>query len=317
MPDPVELSTPPVDVTPPPEPASISSHAEQFDPKRPSPAPEAEPIAATNQSEADRGRHRAKSQRASAEDVPRIAELTKKLRAAEAERDEWKSKHTPAPIAEPITPTPIAATSISSPAKPSWDTFEGEIGTKYETWPDAMFAYKDAQDHWASAESAATQQQAQTAKESEAIYEAYRKDVNAHLARTTEFAKAHPDFDDVTKDIGTRTLPPALIAAIVRSDNSPYLMYALGQQPDLADDIYIAARALPQTDESVAILQRRHLSKLTTQAASIGSAAGVRSRTAPPPPNPMRTGPMKAGDDPPAPGHSLADHAKHYGPKRR
>lgn len=305
-----ELVTPtadPVNPLPteaPPEESSVASHAEQFDPKREPPLNEDDNAPAPSN-----GRHRAKSQRATAEDVPRIAELTKKLRAAEAERDEWKGKATPKAPALPAVDTSVSAFTEKEPT--------------LEDFPDAADPYlalTRATAKWDRKKEAFDAEQitatARQQASSHAAQEAFTQEVAAHLTRTQAFAKATPDFETVTAALREQQLPPVLIAAIVKSDNSPALVYHLAQHPDDLDDLYLLSDGKSASDESVAILQRR-LHKLFSQAAPTGSVAGVPHKPAPRPPNPVRTAPMKMGDDPPSDDHSVAEHAKFYGPKRR
>lgn len=311
------IQTPPPGEAAPPstEPiTSVAEHAAQFDPKRPEPPTEGEP-------EPEKPRYRAKSQRASAEDVPRIHELTKKLRDAERERDEWKSK-VAAPVltvTPPTAPPPASRAAVpdAPTAKPTWKAFEDEIGTKYSSWSDAQDAYADARDAWREHD---RQQQQVTQQQSAAHAAAIERDRQAivqHQSRMQTFAEKTPDFTTVTAELMQRALPNALLKAIATHDNGPAFVYHLAQHPDDVDDLFVASHGRsPDDDEFVATLQRRLL-KLSSSAAPIASVPGVPHVPAPRPPNAMRTAPMKTGDDPPADGHSLAEHARAYGPKRR
>lgn len=321
-----------------PAPSSIADHAAQFGPQASKePVDEApEPITAlpgetpaqTAQRARDeqgrfaKERHRAKSQRATPEDVGRIGELTKRQRAAERERDEWKAKYerdmaarqasAPASAAPAATP---AATSAAASSKPTWKTFEEQIGTTYQSWADAQDAYVDARDAWKDAQSAQQQQAAQTKT---ALETSEREMHTRYHAKLEDFVKTHPDYTEKWEAFKDEHLPGPLYVAVVGDDNGPALMYHLLTHPEKLDEMRLLSAALPPTESSVALL-RRHLTQLSrTSAAATGSATvTVPHVIAPRPPNPVRTGSMKTGDEPPPDGHSIADHAKHWGPKAK
>lgn len=301
---------PPGEVAPPSteEPVSLADHAAQFDPKRPEPAPtDAEPA----QLPSERPRHRARSQQASATDVPRIAELTKKLRDAERERDEWKTKAAapmPAPVTESIRQhEPIATVE----GKPTWKTFEEQIGTTFETWADAQDAYGDARDEWKQAQVLKSYAEQQTQHAQQQVLESY-------TTKAQTYAKSTPDFFDRMKAAAPILdhIPDLLFQSIVRHDNGPEIAYYLVTHPVELDTMVLLADGKSVNESSVATLQRR-LSYYRQPAASIASAATVPQHTpAPRPPNAMRTAPMKTGDDLPGDGHSLAEHARAFGKRR-
>lgn len=56
----------------------------------------------------------------------------------------------------------------------------------------------------------------------------------AHVARIKSFSEATPDFDDVTKALGSIQFSPTVHQAVVTSDIGPALMYALAKDPDEA-----------------------------------------------------------------------------------
>lgn len=311
---------------------SLAAHESTFGP----------PKVDADEASAPRERHRARSQQATSEDFQQIQTLTKELRSKEAELAKIRPESVSGsprlltlrrqiqainaelgeaapPPAEPARPAavPVDRATVQSPAKPLWGAFEAEIGTKYATWGDAQDAYTDARDSWKDADAAAKRVQSQVAEQVTQQQQAFDADVRAYLSKTETYAKSHPDFQAVTKEIRERHMPSVLLAAIVKADNPGDLVYALAQQPDATDDLYIAAAALPPTDDSVALLRRR-LAKLSPQAALTGSAVTRPALPpAPKPPNPVRTGPIHTGDDLPGDESSLADHEKAYGPKRR
>lgn len=269
----------------------------------------------------DKTRHRAKSQGATPADAPRIAELTKKWRDAERRAEEAErranarqpetDRRAPDAAAERLTPQETA-----KPAdKPSWKTFEEQIGEKYPTWGDAqdayVEAYVDARDAWKEAQGKKTQEERQQSSAQHAVLQSYS-------AKAQEYAKSTPDFFDKMAAAAPILdgLPALLYQAIVRDDNGPEIAYYLVTHPSDLDDMWLAAHGKDVDDPSVAVLQRR-LSHYRVLAAATGSAAAPKRPIAPRPPNPVRTGPIQTGDEIPDDDSSLAAHEHAFGPKRR
>jgi hypothetical protein len=255
-------------------------------------------------------RHRAPKDVAGPADVPRIRELTRKLREAEAEVVKLRT-----PAASPGTAA--ASPSAEPVAKPSWKAFEEQIGEKYPDWGSAQDAYNDARDEYREQQAKKDSASSQLTTADTAAKDARKAVLEDYHARVTEFAKAHPDFQQKLDAAGDLTLPPVLTEMLITADNGPDLVYHLATHPDVLDEIALLAVNLPVNEQSVALLHRR-LTKVTAQAVNTGSVAGtLKSLTPPRPPNPVRTGPMNTGDDPPGDESSLAEHEKAYGRRRR
>lgn len=304
---------PPGEVAPPSteEPVSLADHAAQFDPKRPAEPTDTVQAEGTS-SQAERPRHRAKSQQASAADVPRIAELTKKLREAERERDEWKSKVSTPPPVEPTKAPILEKPTPAASAKPTWKQFEDEIGTKYDSWAAAQDAYADARDAWKDA-------QGKQAQSEQAFKASEEKLIQSYVTRAQETAKSVPDFFEKTgaAKAALDAAPELLTIAVITDDKGPEIAYYLATHPETLAELSLLTDGKSVTANSVALLQRR-LSSYRLPAAPIASAPVIPPHTpAPRPPNAMRTAPMKTGDDLPAEGHSLAEHRRAFDPKRR
>lgn len=308
-----EVVTPTVDPPVPDAPAEVSlaDHAAQFDPKRPEqretpdqPEPVGEPT-----------RHRAQSQKAGPKDVPRINELTRKLREAEAELQKYRSAP---PVAAP--PTASTTTATTPPAEkftfPGYEAYLGQHpDATYEDWQDAKL---DARDAWRDQQREKTQHQAQQTESERTAQEAERALMTAHTERVHAFAATTPDYyeklDAALAD--TPDVPPLLGRAILEDDNGPKILYHLLTHPSVMDEMRFATDGKPISASSVALLRRR----LNTfvQAAPTESAAGPRfTHIAPRPPNSVRTGPLNTGPELPGDGASIAAHAKAFGPKRR
>jgi len=287
-------------------------------------------------------RRRALSQEASAEDVPRIRELTRKLREAERERDALRSGGTPTPGAPPAqaasnghAPAPSAGPSSATPAapvasqgsrvlppppppftlqEPTFDQFQGSADPLRD-YTMALAEYThDKKQHaqmvrWHQRES----QRAAEAQDGELTAM-----TQAHWQRMQAAAvdPAHkPLIDQFRND--TRPITPAIMQAIVRSGNdSAKLTIAVLKTPGLLEELTLATYDRPATPDLVALVQRR-LQSLGLSAAVTGSATAPAPRPAPRPPNPVRTAPDAPPRELPGDDASLAEHAAAFHQPRR
>jgi len=273
-------------------------------------------------------RHRARSQTASPADVPRIQELTAKLRAAEAERDALKARPMPSPppVREdrPLAPAPVAEREPSRPAvspapptrpKPS----EDEVGTKYAVYAELVEDLNDWKDEQREARVAA-QKQLQTYQEWGTAYQAKVADLRAKV----------PDYDTAIQTANQQThgaglvVPQVLLDAIISSDRGPEVEYWLAK--NLADYHALIRDAWSVNQfSSIGMVRRVLESKLPALPAVASSqrspreAAGVTGAAptltvvpAPRPPTPVRTGSLKNGDEPPDDDQGLDAHEAHY-----
>lgn len=257
-----------------------------------------------------RFRHRAKSQQARSEDVPRIQELTRKLREAEAERDSLKAATvTPASVAKPAAPVrePVTFTD----AEPKLEDFNAEPDP-YTAWTRALARYDRRKEQF-EADDARMKTERESAEHT--ARESWNTQLKAHEDRVTAFTKSHPEFIAKIQAV-TTPVTPLLYAAIIRHEDGPKLMLGLADHPDWQDEFFLLTEQKPVTDHFVAITQRRLLARV--QAVTTGSAApGTSVTPAPRPPNPVRTGPISTGDTPPGDDDSLEAHEAFYGKRRR
>ncbi len=335
----VETSTPETTATVPTEPeTSLADHEQQFDrPSLRSPVPKDLPKDPEVEPERPRERHRAQSQQASAEDVATIAELTKTLReketelgkvkpdaqsgssrvlnlrrqirGLEAELADAQPKPAPAPAAaprqEPAAPTETTFTK----AKPTIDDMiAAGHADPYAELPEAILEWRDEK-------RAFEQQQTQG---QQAVAKRVQDEIDAHQARTRVFAQQTPDFqtkfDAMMKEIGG-SVPDVFGAAIVRADNGPQIVYALASDPVFRDEMLLWSEGKPFTEATVALLQRRLLAHVSRQSAVSTGSATPHVVLPPKPPNPVRTGAMRAepqwpGDDAPLSEHEKAFHRR-------
>jgi hypothetical protein len=301
---------------------SLSDHEAQFAPGVERPAlTEAVDEGSDDKAGAERDdkgkfkpRHRAKSQEASPEDVPRIKELTKRLRETEAERDALKTRQP-----EPERPTRAAEPPAARPAPPSatfpaFDVWLSEKGNEAKTFEDFI----DARADWRYDQRRAVERadEARTAAE-----KADRDDAQKYHDALPAALKKYPDFHDIVGDIRVSKVMEKAVIKV-----GPDVAYYLATHPE--ERLALEAESLVDPDNpafpAAVATMRRYLSSLVASsqrspapaAASTGSALAL-APPVPRPPNPVRTGTIHAADEPPGDDASLADHEKAFGPKRR
>ncbi len=245
-------------------------------------------------------RHRAASQEAGPDDVPRIRELTARLRTAEAERDALKARTEAAPRREsaPVPPPPV-----ESIPKPTPDKF------------DDYSAYVDALVDWRTEQALTAYQAKQQQAEQERARQAEAQRIHTSWEQRKAAAKEkYPDFEAVALLADTRIPAGSLIDAwILEHKAGADVLYQLQKDPAELDRLI----NLPLFDQAyeLALLSQRSNGNGSTRAAAAttGSAPTPPSPSVPKPPNPVRTGPIKSGDEPPDPERSsLADHERYY-----
>lgn len=323
----------------PAESETLSDHEAQFGPgaqqASTADADDDAPASASTDDRDERGqfkpkRHRAQSQKATPADVPRINALTKQLREAQEQLERFRSAPQTAPAAEQArtearTDAPKPVERPTQPDRfPSFDTWSAKPENAALDFDDYIDARADhrASMLWQKQVDTARQQyeQQQRTQAEQAVSGIEAEIIKDFGARAQAFIAQTPDFQQVIAPIMNFDLTPLLKQVILEDDNGPKIAYALGSNPDLFHEIMFQTDGKPVSEQSVAILRRRlaSLTNTRTQAAATGSAAAPEPRyIAPRPPNPVRTGPMKTGDDLPGDESSLAEHEKAFGSKRR
>jgi len=275
-------------------------------------------------------RHRARSQQASADDVPRIAELTKRLRETEAERDRWKNGSS-APVER--------ATSVPRPEMPAPRRADEPARlVPPMTIPVAAFAddpepdpseyldnpaknYVKDQARWeARQEIREANDRAQQAAQ-ERTREAETTRLQQHWRTREQTVKSkYADFEKVAYAPTAIPQGSMIDNFIIESAAGLDVLYHLQKHRPELDAMLALPIFDPDTNrypqlEALSLLAQR-LSPSRAQAVSTGSAAPL-PMTRPRPPNPVRTGPMSAGDEIPGDDASIADHERHWNQKRR
>lgn len=239
----------------------------------------------TGQFRPGKTRHRAASQRANAEDAPRIKELTRQIKELESKIA------APAPVAA-VVPQRPAAPTVAAPAQtPQRVAPESRDPEPLET--DPAFAgdpmkYLDDRFRWAARDEhrkIIAQQQRET------------EEVTRNRTFADRVDRARTKYDDFTAVALEREfIPQGSIVDhfIVEDDNGPEVLYHLGSHPQELDAIL----RLPvlQQMKQLALLSQRYDTASTPSAAAgkTGSVPRAAIRILPKPPNPVRTEAQRA-----------------------
>jgi hypothetical protein len=269
-------------------------------------------------------RHRSRKQQARSGDVPRIAELTRRLRETEAERDALKGGTAPVPAAA-VAPVASAGTTTTPPPTsraaaaplPPVRSADKDPEPNPEKYDDYIKWQRDY-GLWAGRESLraarAEHEQAQQAETQRT--EATRLETQWKAGITAAKAK-YADFEQVAF-APTRIPKNSLVDAwILEHKSGPDVLYHLQKHPQELD-VMLAASDVFQQVEALTLLSQR-LSGSRTAAVVTGAAPALVAQPVSRPPTPVRTGPMHGSDEPPDPESvGLSGHTRYYGtPKSR
>lgn len=325
-------------------PLSIMEHAEQFGPNRdksvdaePAPlsadATEAQKAAhhseqqrreKTGEFKEGRKRHRAASQQGTAADGPRIQELTRKLREAEA-------RLAATPVVAP-TPSQVQSNGHAPlPQQPRQEQAPPQAAAPQRRWlgdtqndPEPAekdfggdpMKYLDARYEWlARGVNRFDRKEQQDHQE--------RESVNVSFAqRTHPVAQKYSDFEQVVGALDqSRRIPAgsAIDQFILTDDKGPDVLYHLASNPQELD----ALLRIPvlQQIKHLALLSQRYDQASSPSTAAVQTTSAPRSsniRFLPPrPPNVVRTEAQRGDSAPPSADGTLAGHEKQYGPRRQ
>jgi len=270
-------------------------------------------------------RHRAKSQAAGAEDVPRIQELTRKLRETErALETERASRREPArePAREAVREEPKPKERAKFPTLIDWAADPKNAGKEWEDYADERAAY-NFEPLYAQRRAAEREQDAR-----DSFVRAHHDAVADYLKTHDDAVKAYPDFDEVMAHV------PAVSMAVERAaiKLGYHATYYLATHDDVREALTKETWVHPNDPSfaRVVALTERYLSSLVAAeqrssdrpsreaAASTRSAPALVSKPAPKPPNLVRTtGTLRADDALPGDDASLAEHERAFGSRRR
>lgn len=252
-------------------------------------------------------RHRARSQQAGPEDVPRIKELTRKHKEAEAS---WQKELTDLrkQLDERTAPKPIEPPKPFEGIEPKLDDFAND--------PDPYGSYLRAATRYDRQKEQA-ELEATRAKETTQQQEAQRfQSLQArHSDRVTAFKASHADWDEKLGSVAQYVIPDVLKVAILEDDKSADVVYALASKPDILAELILSSDGRAVTETNVALLRRLLASRVPV--APTRSTAAPVVPTRPIPPNLVRTGVGKVEpSEAPPDDASFEDHERAF-PMRR
>jgi len=112
----------------------------------------------------------------------------------------------------------------------------------------------------------------------------YQKALSTHHARTAEFAKTKPDYEEVISDLGDFRVSAAVEHEIISSENGPELLYELAKDPEEFERIcslpaQAAARAIGRLEERIKSSSQKKETKIASSAPAPLSPVGSRSNS--------------------------------------
>ena len=303
----------PVDTPTPLAPESDSATAPESDEKPSEPQQEPKEDAFERDAKARIRRHKAKSQLASPEDVPRINELTRRLRETERLVEELRGKSAEKPSVSLPKPVETPSSGGFSETEPTLEQF-ADKPDPYAAYLRATAAYdrkKEAFEANLKAEQAKTESlQKQTQEQWAKISSTYQERASKFAAETKDFAER------AAKAPGKDTqMPPLLHAALMLDEKGPSRVLYLAEHADLLDELVLLTDGKPITDQTVAAAQRFLHSRMKD--ATTGSSTSAPLTLAPRPLNPVRTAPTTPPEQLPGDDASLEEHEKVWGHRRR
>lgn len=338
---------PPAPTPPEPEPElSLSEHEAQFNPAKKldphslaeeTPAEKTARESAAAQQARDRetgqfktGKRRAKSQQASAEDAPRIAELTRKLRDAEerlARQPNGNGNGAAAPPPQAQPPQQPVVPQITKqgdryvlPAPP----FDPEPQEGDPRFAGDTFKFMNESARWSARQEARQIEfDRYVASEQGKAREAEQQIVKDFASRIDAAKAQHEDFEDVA--FGPTPIRKDSIADIfiTRDDNGAELLYYLHRSEHRQElDALLQMPELQQVKALTLLSQRLAPNGAGLTGGGNSHTTSVSpSRTIvlpPKPPNVVRTEAQRATGGPPTNRElSMSEHEQYYAPKQR
>lgn len=283
-------------------------------------------------------RHRARSQEAGPEDVPRIRNLTARNHALQAELDALKgAAATPPPAAAVAAPPPTAAkpatvapppTRVADIAGPgvipvvAADKDPEPNPADYADDPSKNYVKDQAR--WEARQEIREANARASADHLEKTNAAEKTRLARDWERREVIAKGkYADFEQVAY-APTRIPAGSMIDNyIIEAESGLDVLYYLQKNHAELDAMLALKLFDPATGtypqlESLSSLARRLTPGRSSDATTGSSAAAPPVVRLPRPPNPVRTGPVNvATDEPPGDDASIAQHEAHWGQKRR
>ncbi len=273
-------------------------------------------------------RHRSQKQKARAEDVPRIQELTKNWRTTEERA--LKAEKELAEIRETLKPK-ATGPQLRQVPKVEASTFEKPEPKleQFASAEDPYLAFVEARQDWRLEKREHDQKQASAKTEAESatthnqtqMRQFFHEKSRDFGGRLNALLQRDPEAQKTFEAVQQLPLTDNMHAAIMLDPKGEELMLHIAKniqslQGEL-DELFMLTDERTVTPAYVALVQRR-MHRWMQAAQSTGSAAPAPQKVAvaPRPPSPVRTGAMKTADTPPGDEGTLADHESYFGKRR-
>jgi len=195
--------------------------------EEPEPAIEIEPVPADQPKKQERWQDPETGEtldmrRRSSRRIQKLVERVKSLERTLAERGE-RSPATPRTDSLPAAGARQAVSRTDDPEPTEQD------------FPDNWPAFIAAHAAWtAKQETKKVLESRDQEREHAAFVESYKKDQEAYRGRAMEFAKTHPDFRDVTREV---VASDVMFHAVFASEHGPRIAFWLGKNPEKAKEL--------------------------------------------------------------------------------
>lgn len=265
---------------------------------------------ATGQWREGKTRHRAKSQQAGAEDVPRIQALTAKHRAAEERATQLEAELTRYRQGQQTQAQPEQRQE-RQPQPQTWQHDAEPVDTDPK-YADNYGLFLADQARWAGRD------EFRRARAYEHHQQQLHQRATSWRTKAEATAAKFPDFQQVALQQPVPWATGSVVDQFILEDDAgPEILYHL--QSNLAERDSLGQMTVLQATKHLALLSQRLLSATPGAAVSNGAAPAAPIKLPPTPPTPLRTEAQRPTPAaPPMDGSlSILEHARHFGPKRR
>lgn len=292
----------------PAESVTLKDHEQRYGPNGSEPGPDDDDGPLDDVVDEDSKRHRgsrAKSKQAAARINKLVAErheLRQRLEALES-----KSKQPVTPEPQPVYRVPDVPPVDFTDPEPTLEQF-ADKDDPYGAWQRELARWDRRKE---AAEETRIHMEAQQRMMTQQAGQYWEQARSTHQQRLIEAVRANPAHAQALQSV--QVAPPPLLDWTIMLDNqSADVALFLATHPAVLDEFVLMTAAQPVTEQTVAVTRR--LLRQRMAAAPTGSVAPAKLPNPPPPPNPVRTGALRATDAPPADDSmSLAAHERFFG----
>lgn len=315
-----EVEAPPLPSTPAtPEPAapaqeeSIAAHEQSLKDGLPGPDDDEGPLDDVVDEDSPKFRgSRAKSKRA----AHRINELTREKHELRqrVEALEKAQRPTPQPQAPRFSLPSVPTSEFAKPEPQLHDFAEAE--DPYGEW---MLAKADWRAEKRETERMRSHQTEHVQRVTQEQQQQVARTFDSHNYRLQQTIAAKPELVQAFARVAPQTQDPRLALlnhSLAFDSHGVDMAVYVATHPATFDELVLMTFERPVTQQTVETTQRWLRQRMSADSTGTVAPSSVLPN-APRPPIPVRTGATRISDGPPDETSSIAEHAKHFGPKRR